>query len=225
MKIWLNRYVTKKKQWFKMDFIQLVLHLDKYLYEVVNTYHFYFYAILFLVIFCETGLVITPFLPGDSLLFLAGGLAGSGNLEFTILAMTIFAAAFLGDNCNFFVGKFIGEHLFKNPKSKIFRQDILKRTHEFYERNGHKTVVLARFVPLIRTFVPFVAGIGYMRYSRFIGFSFLGSFIWVAVLLGGGYLFGNLPIIKSHLSLVILIVLVVSVLPIIKIIYDEWKRI
>jgi membrane-associated protein len=191
---------------------------------VVNAYHSYFYVILFLVIFCETGLVVTPFLPGDSLLFLAGGLAGSGNLSFMILAFTIFAAAFLGDNCNFFIGKFIGETLFKNPKSKIFRQDILKRTHEFYERNGHKTVVLARFVPLIRTFAPFVAGVGYMKYSRFIGFSILGSFLWVMILLGGGYLFGNLPLIKSHLSLVILIVLVASVLPIIKIVYDEWKR-
>lgn len=207
-----------------MNFIDLILHLDKYLVEVVNTYHYYFYAILFLVIFCETGLVVTPFLPGDSLLFLAGGLAGSGNLDFTILAATIFVAAFLGDNCNFFVGRFIGMTLFKNPKSKIFRQDILKRTHEFYERNGSKTVVLARFIPLVRTFAPFVAGVGYMKYSRFIGFSLLGSFLWVTILLGGGYLFGNLPIVKSHLSLVILMVLIASVLPIIKIVYDEWKR-
>jgi membrane-associated protein len=207
-----------------MSFVDIILHLDKYLIQVVNTYHYYFYAILFLVIFCETGLVVTPFLPGDSLLFLAGGLAGTGNLHFFILAATIIIAAFLGDNCNFFVGRFIGLTLFKNPKSKIFRQDLLKRTHEFYERNGSKTVVLARFIPLIRTFAPFVAGVGYMKYSRFIGFSFLGSFLWVAILLGGGYLFGNLPVIKSHLSLVILTVLIVSVLPIVKIIYDEWKR-
>jgi len=207
-----------------MTFIDLILHLDKYLVQAVNTYHYYFYVILFLVIFCETGLVVTPFLPGDSLLFLAGGLAGSGNLDFTILAATIFVAAFLGDNCNFFVGRFIGMTLFKNPKSKIFRQDLLKRTHEFYERNGHKTVVLARFVPLIRTFAPFVAGVGYMKYSRFISFSILGSFLWVTILLGGGYLFGNLPIVKLHLSLVILFVLIASVLPIIKIVYDEWKR-
>ncbi len=206
-----------------MNFIDIILHLDKYLVQVVNTYHYYFYAILFLVIFCETGLVVTPFLPGDSLLFLAGGLAGTGNLNLFILALTIIVAAFLGDNCNFFVGRFIGMTLFKNPKSKIFRQDLLKRTHEFYERNGSKTVVLARFVPLIRTFAPFVAGVGYMKYSKFIGFSFLGSFLWVSILLGGGYLFGNLPIIQSHLSLVILGVLIISVLPIVKIIYDEWK--
>ncbi|MCC2625629.1 MAG: hypothetical protein K0R14_1502 [Burkholderiales bacterium] len=207
-----------------MNFIDIILHLDKYLIQVVNTYHYYFYAILFLVIFCETGLVVTPFLPGDSLLFLAGGLAGTGNLQFFILAATIIIAAFLGDNCNFFIGRFIGLTLFKNPKSKIFRQDLLKRTHEFYERNGSKTVVLARFIPLIRTFAPFVAGVGYMKYSRFIGFSFLGSFLWVTLLLGGGYLFGNLPIVRSHLSLVILMVLIISMLPIVKIIYDEWKR-
>lgn len=207
-----------------MDFIQLILHLDQYLIQAVNTYHNYFYVILFLVIFCETGLVVTPFLPGDSLLFLAGGLAGSGNLNFTILAVTIFVAAFLGDNCNFFVGRFIGMTLFKNPKSKIFRQDILRRTHEFYERNGAKTVVLARFIPLVRTFAPFVAGVGYMKYSKFISFSILASFLWVTILLGGGYLFGNLPVIKSHLSLVILAVLILSVLPIVKIAYDEWKR-
>ncbi|MCC2644693.1 MAG: hypothetical protein K0R49_46 [Burkholderiales bacterium] len=207
-----------------MNFVELILHLDKYLLQVVNTYHYYFYAILFLVIFCETGLVITPFLPGDSLLFLAGGLAGSGSLDFTLLAAVIFVAAFFGDNCNFFVGRFLGMALFKNPKSRIFRQDILKRTHEFYERNGAKTIVLARFIPLVRTFAPFVAGIGYMKYSRFILFSLFGSFLWVTFLLGGGYLFGNLPVVKTHLSLVILIVLILSVIPIIKIVYDEYKR-
>lgn len=207
-----------------MDFIQLILHLDKYLVDVVANYHNYFYILLFLVIFCETGLVVTPFLPGDSLLFLAGGLAGTGSLNLILLSLTIFLAALLGDNSNFFIGRFLGNHLFKNPNSKIFRQDLLQRTHSFYEKHGHKTVVVARFVPIIRTFAPFVAGLGYMNYSRFIGFSLLGSILWVITLLGGGYLFGNLPIVKDHLSLVILLVMLVSVLPIIKIIYDEFKK-
>lgn len=194
------------------------------MFIAVNTYHHYFYAILFLVIFCETGLVITPFLPGDSLLFVAGSLAGSGSLDFIILAVTILLAAFIGDNCNFFTGRLVGNTLFKNPKSKIFRRDILERTHEFYERNGHKTIVLARFVPLIRTFAPFIAGIGYMKYSKFIAYSLLGSFLWVTILVGGGYLFGNLSVVRTHLSLVILVVLVVSLLPIISIACREWMR-
>jgi membrane-associated protein len=206
-----------------MELINIILHLDKYLLEVVNTYHNYFYIILFIVIFCETGLVVTPFLPGDSLLFLAGGLAGAGNLEFFVLAITIIVAAFCGDNCNFFIGKFLGEKLFSNPKSKIFRHDILRKTHDFYERHGRKTIILARFVPLIRTFAPFVAGLGYMPYSRFIGFSFIGSILWVTILLGGGFLFGNLPFIKQHLSLIILLVVILSVLPIVKMVYDEIK--
>lgn len=205
-----------------MHFLQLILHLDKYLGAVVNQYHNYFYAILFGVIFCETGLVVTPFLPGDSLLFVAGGLAATGSLNFTILAIIIFAGAFLGDNSNFFIGKFMGMALFKNPKSKIFRRDILNKTHDFYERHGRKTVVLARFIPLIRTFAPFVAGVGHMRYSRFIGFSLLGSFLWVLLFLGGGFLFGNLPIIKNHLSLIILIVMILSLIPILKLLISEF---
>lgn len=209
-----------------MELINVILHLDKYLIEVVNSYHNYFYIILFIVIFCETGLVVTPFLPGDSLLFLAGGLAGAGNLDFFILAFTIIIAAFCGDNCNFFIGRFLGEKLFSNPKSKIFRRDILRKTHDFYEHHGRKTIILARFVPLIRTFAPFVAGLGYMPYSRFIGFSFLGSILWVTILLGGGFLFGNLPMVKQHLSLVIILVVVLSILPMIKMVYDEirYKR-
>jgi membrane-associated protein len=206
-----------------MDLIQLILHLDKYLVDVVNTYHNYFYALLFIVIFCETGLVVTPFLPGDSLLFLAGGLAGAGSLNFFALVLTIFIAAFLGDNCNFFVGRFLGERLFKNPNSKIFRRDILLRTHDFYERHGRKTVVIARFIPLIRTFAPFVAGLGSMNYARFLGFSLFGSCLWVIILLGGGYLFGNLPFVQSHLSVIILLVMIVSFLPVFKIVYDEVK--
>ena len=204
-----------------MAFIDLILHLDTYLAIIVTSYHTYIYIIIFLVIFCETGLVITPFLPGDSLLFIAGSLAASGNMSFITLAITIFVAAFCGDNVNFFIGKFIGNKLFTNPKSLIFRRDILDKTHAFYEKHGRKTIIIARFIPLIRTFAPFVAGLGHMRYNKFISVSLFASFLWVAILLGGGYLFGNIPIIKSHTALLILIIMVISVLPAIKIIIDE----
>lgn len=207
-----------------MEFIDLILHLDKYLLIAVNQYHIYIYAILFIIIFCETGLVVTPFLPGDSLLFVAGGIAATGQLNLATLAITIFLAAFCGDNSNFFIGKFIGDKLFTNPNSKIFRQDLLAKTHNFYERHGRTTVIIARFIPLIRTFAPFVAGLGHMTYSRFISFSCIGSVLWVGVFLGGGYAFGNLPFIKTHLAVVILIVMILSVLPAIKIIFDEIKH-
>ncbi len=207
-----------------MEFISLILHLDQYLAQVVNTYHNYFYVILLIVIFCETGLVVTPFLPGDSLLFLVGTLASTGKLELWVLGVVVFAGAFLGDNSNFIIGKFLGERLFNNPKSKIFRRDILNKTHAFYEHHGRKTVIFARFIPLIRTFAPFVAGVAHMKYSKFIVYSMLGSLLWVCLLIGGGYLFGNLPIIKGHLSLIILIVMFVSIIPICKMIFDEIRN-
>ena len=203
--------------------MEFILHLDKYLGEIVSQYHNFFYVILFLVIFAETGLVVTPFLPGDSLLFVAGGLSASGHLEFPILAFVIFFAAFVGDNSNFMIGKFLGEVLFKSPNSKIFRRDILNKTHSFYERHGRQTVIIARFIPLVRTFAPFVAGVGHMKYSRFIGFSIVGSFLWVSIFLGGGYLFGNLPFVKEHLSVIIILVMFISVLPVFKMILDEIK--
>lgn len=206
-----------------MDFIHLLLHLDKYIGAAVATYHNYFYLLLFIVIFCETGLVVTPFLPGDSLLLVTGGLAGSGQLNFFILAIIIFCAAFFGDNCNFIIGKTLGEKLFKNPKSKIFRQDILERTHNFYERHGAGTIIVARFIPLMRTFAPFVAGIAHMKYIKFISFSFVGSFLWVSIFLGGGFLFGNLPVVKDHLSLIILAVMCISIIPIIKTVISEMR--
>lgn len=207
-----------------MEFIHLILHLDKYIETVVATYHNYFYLLLFVVIFCETGLVVTPFLPGDSLLLVTGGLAGTGNLNLVILAVIIFSAAFLGDNSNFLIGRTLGNRLFKNPNSKIFRRDILDKTHDFYEHHGTKTVVIARFIPLMRTFAPFVAGIAQMKYLRFISFSFIGSFLWVTIFLGGGFLFGNLPAVKNHLSLIILGVMIISIIPMLKIIISEIQR-
>jgi membrane-associated protein len=206
-----------------MHFLELILHLDQYIAQVVSTYHYYFYALLFIVIFCETGLVITPFLPGDSLLFVAGSLAAAGSLNFTILVVAIVSAAFLGDNCNFFIGRFFGTHLFNNPNSKIFRRDILEKTHAFYEHHGRKTIILARFIPLIRTFAPFVAGLGDMPYSRFIGFSLFASILWVVLFLGSGYLFGNLPFIRTHMSIFMLLVAILSIIPIIKMVINEIK--
>ena len=203
-----------------MQFLDMLLHLDKYIGFILENYHNYFYILFFLVIFCETGLVVTPFLPGDSLLFIAGAFAGSGQLHIGLLCVILVIAAFLGENVNFALGKFVGQKLFSNPNSKIFRKDILDKTHQFYERHGSKAIVIARFIPLIRTFAPFVAGVGQMTYRKFLSFSLLASMLWVIIFLIGGYLFGNIPVIKDHISVIILIVMVISILPVVKIIWD-----
>ena len=200
-----------------MDFnpLDLILHLDVYLDLLVTNYGTWVYAILFLVIFCETGLVVMPFLPGDSLLFIAGAVAAGGGMDPVLLAGLLMAAAIIGDSTNYIVGRTAGERLFRNPDSKIFRRDYLMRTHEFYDRHGGKTVTLARFLPIIRTFAPFVAGIGRMHYPRFLGFSVLGSILWVGSLVTLGYFFGNVPFIKKNLSLLVLAIIVLSLLPMI----------
>lgn len=203
-----------------MELINIILHLDKYIGVVLANYHDYFYLLFFLVVYAETGLVVTPFLPGDSLLFVAGAFAGAGQLHIGVLAVILILAAFLGDNTNFFVGKFIGQKLFSNPNSKIFRKDILDKTHEFYEKHGSKAIIIARFIPLVRTFAPFVAGVGQMTYRKFLLFSIIASLLWVVIFLFGGFLFGNIPVIKEHMSLIILAVMVISVLPALKMIWD-----
>ena len=203
-----------------MELINIILHLDKYIGVVLANYHDYFYLLFFLVVYCETGLVVTPFLPGDSLLFVAGAFAGAGQLHIGVLAVILILAAFLGDNTNFFVGKFIGQKLFSNPNSKIFRKDILDKTHEFYEKHGSKAIIIARFIPLVRTFAPFVAGVGQMTYRKFLLFSIIASLLWVIIFLFGGFMFGNIPVIKEHMSLIILAVMVISVLPALKMIWD-----
>ncbi len=203
-----------------MDIINIILHLDKYIGVVLENYHSYFYILFFLVIFCETGLVVTPFLPGDSLLFVAGAFAGAGQLHIGVLIVILILAAFLGDNTNFIFGKFVGDKLFSNPNSKIFRRDILAKTHEFYERHGSKAIIIARFIPLVRTFAPFVAGLGHMTYRKFVSFSLIASLLWVIIFLCGGFLFGNIPVIKEHMSLIIMTVMVISVLPALKMIWD-----
>ena len=200
-----------------MDFnpLDLILHLDVYLDLLVNNYGPWIYAILFPVIFCETGLVVMPFLPGDSLLFIAGAVAAGGGMDPVLLAGLLMAAAILGDSTNYVIGRTAGERLFNNPNSKIFRRDYLQRTHEFYERHGGKTVTLARFLPILRTFAPFVAGIAKMYYPRFLGFSVAGTILWVGGLVTLGYFFGNVPFIKTNLSLMIVVIIFVSLVPMI----------
>src|SRR6218665_3529634 len=200
-----------------MDFnpLDLILHLDVYLDLLVNNYGPWIYAILFLVIFCETGLVVMPFLPGDSLLFLAGALCATGSMDPVLLAGLLMVAAITGDSTNYVIGRNVGERLFSNPKSKIFRRDYLQRTHDFYDRHGGKTVTLARFLPIVRTFAPFVAGVGKMPYLRFLTFSAIGTLAWVGGLVTLGYFFGNAPLIKDNLSLMIIVIIGLSLLPMI----------
>lgn|GEM_PF-97273 len=200
-----------------MDFnpLDLILHLDVYLDMLVTHYGTWVYAILFLVIFCETGLVVTPFLPGDSLLFIAGAVAAGGAMDPVLLACLLMAAAILGDSTNYVIGRTLGDRLFRNPDSKIFRRDYLIKTQEFYERHGGKTVTLARFLPIIRTFAPFVAGVGKMHYLRFLSFSVLGSVLWVGGLVALGFFFGNIPFIKKNLTLLVLAIILISLLPMI----------
>jgi len=200
-----------------MDFnpLDLILHLDVYLDLLVNNYGPWVYAILFLVIFCETGLVVMPFLPGDSLLFIAGAVAAGGGLDPVLLAGLLMLAAILGDSTNYVIGRTAGERLFNNPNSKIFRRDYLEKTHDFYERHGGKTVTMARFLPIFRTFAPFVAGVARMFYPRFFMFSVFGTILWVGGLVTLGYFFGNVPFIKTNLSLLVVGIILLSLVPMI----------
>lgn len=193
-------------------FIDIVLHLDKHLLEMTQQYGVWIYGILFLIIFCETGLVVTPFLPGDSLLFVAGMLCGMNALELQWLAPLLMIAAFSGDNTNYWIGRLIGTRLLKRTNGLIKREH-LDKTHAFYEKHGGKTILFARFLPIIRTFAPFVAGIGVMRYQLFLLFSALGSLLWIGSLTTAGYLFGDIPVIKNNLTLMVLGIIIVSLLP------------
>lgn len=199
---------------FFEQFIDFVLHIDKHLETIVKEYHKATYLILALIIFCETGLVVTPFLPGDSLLFAAGALAGAGLLNLWLLILILFIAAFLGDNLNFAVGNFIGDKLV-NSKRKFIKKEYLDRTHAYYEKHGGKTVILARFIPIVRTFAPFVAGLGSMLYRRFLFFCIAGNVIWILTFTIAGYLLGSNEWVKSHFSLVTLGIIGVSVLPVV----------
>ena len=200
-----------------MEFISIVidfiLHIDQHLQDLSAQYGPWIYAILFLIVFCETGLVVTPFLPGDSLLFAAGSLAAVGGMNIHLMVVLLLLAAILGDAVNFAIGKYFGERLFANPNSKIFKQSYLKKTEAFYAKHGGKTIIIARFIPIIRTFAPFVAGMGHMHYGRFIRYNVIGAFAWVLLFSYAGYFFGQLPIVKQNLSLVLAAIIVLSILP------------
>ncbi|HBZ15961.1 DedA family protein [Pantoea sp. NPDC088449] len=197
---------------FLIDFI---LHIDVHLAELVAQYGVWIYAILFLILFCETGLVVTPFLPGDSLLFVAGALAAlpGNDLNVHLMVTLLVIAAILGDAVNYTIGRLFGEKLFSNPNSKIFRRSYLDKTHAFYDRHGGKTIILARFVPIVRTFAPFVAGMGHMSYRHFALFNVTGALLWVLLFSYAGYLFGDLPVVQENLKLLIVGIIVVSILP------------
>ena len=194
-------------------FIDLVLHLDTHLLALTQQYGMWVYAILFLIICCETGLVITPFLPGDSLLFVAGALCGMGALQLELLAPLLVLAAFSGDNTNYWIGRLVGVRLLGRTNGRLIKREHLDKTHAFYEKHGGKTIIFARFLPIIRTFAPFVAGIGLMRYRLFVLFSALGSVAWITSLTVAGYYFGNIPLVKNNLTLIIIGIIVITLLP------------
>ncbi|MEW6071824.1 MAG: DedA family protein [Planctomycetota bacterium] len=193
--------------------IDFVLHLDRHLDEMVRSFGLWSYAILFLIILCETGLVVTPILPGDSLLFAAGAIASLGSLDLGWLLVLLTAAAVLGDTLNYWIGHLVGPRVFTGETSRLFNRKHLERTHRFYERHGGKTIIIARFVPIIRTFAPFVAGIGAMSYGRFLLFNAVGGVAWIFLFVLGGYFVGNIPLVKRNFTLIILAIIVVSILP------------
>lgn len=198
-------------EWIKY-LIDLFLHLDQHLAEVLRDYGTWTYLILFGIIFCETGLVVTPFLPGDSLLFAAGSFAAIGSLDPHVLFVLLSAAGILGDTVNYWIGAYIGPRAFSG-EVRFLKKEYLDRTHRFYEKYGGKTIIIARFVPIVRTFAPFVAGIGAMTYGRFIVYNIVGGVAWVGMFVYGGYFFGNIEFVKRHFSLVILAIIIISVMP------------
>jgi membrane-associated protein len=193
--------------------LDIFLHLDQHLNVIIREYGLWTYLLLFLIIFCETGLVVTPILPGDSLLFAAGAFAALGALDPLWLLALLAIAAVAGDTVNYWIGKWIGPRVFQQEKIRFLKKEYLIRTHEFYERHGGKTIIIARFIPIIRTFAPFVAGIGEMTYIRFISYNIIGGIAWIAIFILGGYFFGNLPLVKKNFTLVIMAIILISVMP------------
>jgi membrane-associated protein len=193
--------------------IDFILHIDRHMQELCATYGIWVYLILFVIVFCETGLVVTPFLPGDSLLFAVGSLAAIGALDVTMAILLLAAAAIFGDSVNYSVGNYVGPKVFHVEHARFLNKEYLHRTHAFYERHGGKTIIIARFLPIIRTFAPFVAGIGSMTYPRFLFFNVIGGLLWVLGFVLAGYWFGNIPLIKNNFSMVILALVLIPGIP------------
>ncbi len=202
-----------------MDFIKFIidfiLHIDDHLVALSSQYGIWVYAIIFIIVFCETGLVVTPFLPGDSLLFATGTIVvlPESGLNIFIMALVVIVAAILGDTTNYHIGKYVGHAVFKKPH-RFIKQEYLLKTQAFYDKHGGKTIIYARFIPIIRTFAPFVAGIGIMNYGRFITYNIVGGILWAVLFLGAGYLFGNIPFIRNNFSMVILVIIFISLIPV-----------
>jgi membrane-associated protein len=195
------------------SFIDIVLHLDVHLLAIMQAYGMWIYVILFLIIFCETGLVVMPFLPGDSLLFVVGALCGVGALEIKLVLPLLMAASFSGDSTNYWIGRLVGMRLVKRSNSRFLKHEHLEKTHVFYKKHGGKAILFARFLPIVRTFAPFIAGIGLMRYRLFMLFSALGGVAWISLFTLGGYFLGNIPVVKDNLTMMMIIVIVISFLP------------
>ena len=205
-------------------FIDLVLHIDRYLGELIQQFGPWMYVLLFLIIFCETGLVVTPFLPGDSLLFAVGAfcaLPPPNNLSLGVLLLILPVAAILGDTVNYWIGARVGPRIFRGENVRFLNRKHLERTHEFYERYGGKTIILARFMPIVRTFAPFVAGMGKMTYRKFMSYNVIGGLVWIVSFLLLGYFFGNMPVVKKNFSLVILAIIILSILPAV---FEFWRE-
>jgi membrane-associated protein len=208
---------------FLKDAVGFILHIDAHLADIIARYGTWTYAILVLIVFCETGLVVTPILPGDSLLFAAGTFAALGSLDPTVLTIILFGAVIAGDNVNYWIGRWIGPRAFSGDV-RFFRKEYLDRTSAFFARHGGKTVIMARFIPIVRTFTPFVAGIGAMTYPRFLAYSLAGGALWVSLFVWAGYLFGNLRVVRENFSLVVLVIIMLSVLPLAVGVIKERRR-
>ncbi len=209
-----------------MVIIDFILHAEDHLTEFIANYGVWIYVLLFLIIFCETGLVVTPFLPGDSLLFTVGAMAARPdmNLRVEIIVPLLLVAGILGDSVNYSIGKWFGPKVFQYEGNRFFKRQHLMKTHAFYEKYGGRAIILARFVPIIRTFAPFVAGVGTMSYGKFFLYNVVGAVLWVGLFVGAGYIFGNIPVIQKNLKLVILAIIVVSVLPIAWEVFKAWME-
>lgn len=211
-------------EWIK-TLIDFILHVDVHLDLLIKTYHSWTYVILFLIIFCETGLVIMPFLPGDSLLFAIGAFAAKGSFDFWTISLSLLVAAIVGDSLNYTLGKYIGPKVFYKSNSKFFNKAYLDKAQSFYDKYGAKTIIIARFVPIVRTFAPFVAGIGHMSYKKFMTYNVVGAVLWVFSFIPLGYFFGNLPYVKKNFTVVLMAIVLISVLPaIVEIIREKRKQ-